>query len=66
MSSGGNDFGYDDVEEIPDDVNEIVIEKQTFKMSNMSNSNFRNKLVTSFHKRWEKKYRVAFTYRKMT
>ena len=52
---GGNDFGYDDVEEIPDDVNEIVIEKKTFKISNMSNLNFRNKLVTSFHKRWETK-----------
>ena len=52
---GDNDFGYDDVEEIPDDVNEIMIEKQTFKISNMSNSNFRNKLVTSFHKRWKTK-----------
>ena len=28
---GGNDFGYDDVEEIPDDVNEIVIEKKLLK-----------------------------------
>ena len=52
---GGNDFAYDDVEEIPDDEEEIEVEKRTYKILNMSNTNFRNKLVTSFHRRWEDK-----------
>ena len=51
----GNDFAYDDVEEIPDDEEEIEVEKRTYKILNMSNTNFRNKLVTSFHRRWEDK-----------
>jgi hypothetical protein len=52
---GGNDYGYNYIEEIPIEENVVAVPKRTYKILNMTNNNFRNNLVTSFHKRWTDK-----------
>ena len=45
------DFTYSEVE----DVENVVLEKDDYKILKMTNQSFREKLVTNFHKRWQNK-----------
>ena len=50
----GRPIAFEDIENIPDE-DEIEVKKKTYKILNMTNKNFRDKLVTSFHRRWASK-----------
>ena len=52
---GGRPIAFEDIENIPDEEDEIEVKKKTCKILNMTNKNFRDKLVTSFHRRWASK-----------
>lgn len=52
---GGRPIAFEDIEEIPDEEDEIEVKKKSYKILNITNKNFRDKLETSFHRRWASK-----------